>query len=105
MAKVTNQVWFAQINFIQHLASSPLSLEVVHLLSLFLAVMMEWRGGGGWGVMTMKEKEQNPYFSVLSPCHMCILGMLVHFTYLHSPFHRTDGYDTHYGYRLIMVMD
>lgn len=102
MAKVTNQVWFAQINFIQ--PSSPLSLAADNLLSLLLAVIMEWRGWG-WRVMTMKEKEQNPYFSVLSHCHLWILGMLLHFKYLHSPFHRTDGYDTHYGYRLIIVMD
>lgn len=80
MAKVTNQVWFAQINFIQHLASSPLSLEVVHLLSLFLAVMMEWRGGGGLGSDDNERKRAEPILQ-------CLESLPYVHTWYAGPFH------------------
>lgn len=58
--------------------------------------------GPGLGMMTTKAKEKMPYVGVLSHCMCKYLGCLsIPHTCALSPFLRTDGCYTHYGFRLI----
>lgn len=65
---------------------------------LFVLGSHDGMAGWGWGVMTMKEKEQNPDSGVIAICDM----------WYAAPFHipaLSISYYSHYGHRLIMVMD